>query len=58
MSSYGRPLCVALGVSLGSAHAADWQVWRSKYLLSIISCGDCHTPGVFLGKPDAISRRF
>lgn len=53
MSSYGRPLCVALGVSFGSAHAADWQVWRSKYLLSIISCGDCHTPGVFLGKPDA-----
>jgi mono/diheme cytochrome c family protein len=54
MSSYGRLLllCVALGVSLGGAQAADQQVDRGKYLVSIISCGDCHTPGVFLGKPD------
>ena len=45
-------LAVALGVSLGSAHAASRQVERGKYLLDIIPCTDCHTPGTFLGHPD------
>jgi mono/diheme cytochrome c family protein len=36
----------------GTARAADWQVERGKYLLNIIPCTDCHTPGTFLGKPD------
>ena len=40
------------GVSLGNANAADQQVQRGKYIVSIISCTDCHTPGTFLGKPD------
>jgi hypothetical protein len=54
MSSYGRLLLlgIVLGVSLGRAEAADQQVERGKYLVNIISCGDCHTPGVFLGGPD------
>ena len=54
MSAYGRLLLLgmALGVSLGKAEAADQQVERGKYLVNIISCGDCHTPGVFLGRPD------
>ena len=42
----------ALGISLGSAHAASRQVARGKYLVSVISCTDCHTPGTFLGHPD------
>jgi mono/diheme cytochrome c family protein len=25
---------------------------RGKYLVTIMGCGDCHTPGYFLGKPD------
>lgn len=25
---------------------------RGKYLVILASCGDCHTPGYFLGKPD------
>jgi mono/diheme cytochrome c family protein len=45
-------LSVALGVSLGSAHAASRQVERGKYLMNIIPCTDCHTPGTFLGHPD------
>ncbi|MGD0023568.1 MAG: c-type cytochrome [Xanthobacteraceae bacterium] len=45
-------LGVVLGVSLGNAHAADPQVERGKYLVSIMPCTDCHTPGTFLGKPD------
>jgi hypothetical protein len=54
MSTYGRfmLLCIALGITLGGAQAADQRVERGKYLVNIISCGDCHTPGVFLGKPD------
>jgi mono/diheme cytochrome c family protein len=36
----------------GSAHAADPQVERGKYLVEIGACGDCHTPGHFLGHPD------
>ncbi len=45
-------LGVAAGVSLGSAHAASRQVARGKYLVDIIPCTDCHTPGAFLGHPD------
>ena len=32
--------------------AADPQIERGKYLVSLGGCNDCHTPGVFLGKPD------
>jgi mono/diheme cytochrome c family protein len=34
------------------ADAADRQVERGKYLVRVISCSDCHTPGGLLGKPD------
>jgi mono/diheme cytochrome c family protein len=35
-----------------AASAADPQVERGKYLVTIAGCNDCHTPGYFLGKPD------
>ncbi len=36
-----------------SSFAADPDaVARGKYLVTIASCHDCHTPGFFLGKPD------
>jgi mono/diheme cytochrome c family protein len=34
------------------ARAADAQIERGKYLVTIAGCSDCHTPGYFLGKPD------
>jgi mono/diheme cytochrome c family protein len=34
------------------ADAADQQVERGRYLVTIGGCMDCHTPGYFLGKPD------
>ncbi|HLG47421.1 MAG TPA: c-type cytochrome [Reyranella sp.] len=35
------------------AYAADPAVAaRGKYLVTVASCHDCHTPGYFLGKPD------
>ena len=48
--------CVFLGgtlnVRISTANAAETQVQRGKYLVSVIPCTDCHTPGTFLGKPD------
>lgn len=31
---------------------ADETADRGKYLVTIMGCTDCHTPGHFLGKPD------
>lgn len=28
------------------------KLQRGEYLVTIMDCGGCHTPGVFLGKPD------
>ncbi|MBX5472869.1 MAG: c-type cytochrome [Acetobacteraceae bacterium] len=51
-----KPVCVSilLAVLLANmpfAYAED-AVTRGKYLVTIMGCGDCHTPGYFLGKPD------
>lgn len=35
-----------------AAFADDSEIVRGKYLVTIGSCNDCHTPGYFLGKPD------
>ncbi len=44
---------VALAAAPGmAARAADPQVERGKYLVDIIGCTDCHTPGSLLGRPD------
>jgi mono/diheme cytochrome c family protein len=37
---------------LTSAQAAQSQVERGKYLVTLGGCSDCHTPGTFLGHPD------
>lgn len=34
------------------AQAEDAAIARGAYLVSVAGCGDCHTPGHFLGKPD------
>ena len=44
---------IVLTVAVVTARAADPQVTRGKYLVQIGGCTDCHTPGHFLGKPDA-----
>jgi mono/diheme cytochrome c family protein len=49
----GTALAMA-GAASGGARAADAaQIARGKYLVTVSGCGDCHTPGYFLGKPDA-----
>jgi len=46
----GVIVAFAVGVS---AYAADPQLDRGKYLVAISGCNDCHTPGYFVGQPDA-----
>jgi len=41
-----------LAMGVGAANAADPQVERGKYLVEFGGCGDCHTPGHFLGHDD------
>ena len=53
-SRYMATLALLSGLLFGtlSANAAQTQVQRGKYLVSILPCTDCHTPGTFLGHPD------
>jgi mono/diheme cytochrome c family protein len=54
MRTWRLPLLVATVVSGASvASAAEAQVERGKYLVTIAGCGTCHTPGALTGKPDA-----
>jgi mono/diheme cytochrome c family protein len=43
---------LVLMAAIQPAAAADPQVARGKYLVTIVGCSDCHTPGGLLGKPD------
>ena len=45
-------LAAALVACVATAAQAEDQVARGKYLVTIMGCNDCHTPGYFLGKPD------
>jgi mono/diheme cytochrome c family protein len=42
------PLVAATAAEKGASKAVE----RGKYLVTIMSCTDCHTPGHLLGKPD------
>jgi mono/diheme cytochrome c family protein len=43
---------VAIAVGAASGRAAESRLARGKYLVSIMGCTDCHTPGSLEGKPD------
>jgi mono/diheme cytochrome c family protein len=45
-------LSMALSLVAATANAAETEIQRGKYLVSVIPCTDCHTPGTFLGRPD------
>jgi mono/diheme cytochrome c family protein len=50
----GAAAIFLVGIAANGAHAADKtnvQIARGKYLVSVIPCTDCHTPGTFLGHP-------
>jgi hypothetical protein len=39
-----------------STAAHQDPVARGRYLVTIMSCNDCHTPGYFYGAPDTLRR--
>jgi len=47
-------IATACAVLLGmtAAASAQDQISRGAYLAAVMDCAGCHTPGVFLGKPD------
>src|SRR5260370_33560719 len=55
MRNWRLPLLIATAIvgASAAASAAETQIERGKYLATISSCNDCHTPGFLLGKPDA-----
>jgi mono/diheme cytochrome c family protein len=49
---FAAAMLAASALALTQARAADKQIERGKYLVTLAACTDCHTPGSFLGKPD------
>jgi mono/diheme cytochrome c family protein len=45
-------LAVLLAQSALPALSDDAAIERGRYIVSFAGCGDCHTPGYFLGQPD------
>lgn len=43
---------LAAGLFATQAAAQTAEVKRGQYLVTLMGCFDCHTPGYFLGKPD------
>ncbi len=55
VASFGLCLFVlscATGQQATTAAAKQDPVVRGRYLVTIMSCNDCHTPGYFYGAPD------
>jgi mono/diheme cytochrome c family protein len=50
---YLATLAATACLAASASSAAELEVARGKYLVTIGGCGDCHTPGSFLGKPDS-----
>ena len=45
-------IATAIMGASAAASAAETQVERGKYLVTITGCETCHTPGALIGKPD------
>ncbi|MGH7068669.1 MAG: c-type cytochrome [Acetobacteraceae bacterium] len=39
-------------LGIGTCQAASPEVARGRYLVTVMGCTDCHTPGSFFGRPD------
>jgi len=54
-ASLATQSCTSGNVEATQAAAVD-PVARGRYLVTIMSCNDCHTPGYFYGAPDTMRR--
>ncbi|QRM33536.1 cytochrome c [Microvirga sp. VF16] len=52
MKSIIRAALVAFSLLSVPSAFAQTQTQRGEYLVTIMDCTGCHTPGTFLGKPD------
>lgn len=51
---FATAISILLAILVPSPSRADEaEVERGRYLVQIAGCSDCHTPGYFLGQPDA-----
>lgn len=48
----GAAILAAASFVNAKPEVADKATARGKYLVSVIGCNDCHTPGTFYGAPD------
>lgn len=49
---FALSLTVVALLAAACSPSRDQQAARGAYLVKVIGCGDCHTPGGFTGKPD------
>ena len=53
MRAFKLPLGLALLLAACTqAPSPQDTIARGKYLVTVLGCGDCHTPGYFMGMPD------
>ncbi len=52
MTALTGAVAILLGLCIRPALAESPEVARGRYLVGVISCSDCHTPGGLLGRPD------
>lgn len=53
MRCWAMAACMAAALAAPAwGAAANPQVARGKYLVTVGGCSDCHTPGTFFGHPD------
>ena len=55
MNTRNAAFVLAFSAALSACGQGGDKVERGKYLVTVISCGDCHTPGAMMGKPNMAS---
>ena len=55
-SSLASLSCTTTTTTTSATDASADPVARGRYLVTIMSCNDCHTPGYFYGAPDTTRR--
>ncbi|MDX2143227.1 MAG: cytochrome c [Rhodospirillaceae bacterium] len=53
MRSYAVAVLAVVSAVFGAR--AETEIERGKYLAEVLVCGECHTPGALLGKPDKVN---
>ncbi|MGH7078651.1 MAG: c-type cytochrome [Acetobacteraceae bacterium] len=52
VANFTVAVAVLLALGIGTCRAESPEVTRGRYLVTVMGCSDCHTPGTFLGRPE------